>query len=36
MHSFSGFESEICVLVRTESTALIHSGYFFVAVEVKV
>ena len=35
-HSFSGFEKEICVVISTESTVLVCSGYSFVAVEVKV
>ena len=35
-HSFSGFENLICVLIRTKSAVLIHLGYSFVAVEVKV
>ena len=35
-HSFSGFKNYICVLIRTESTVLIRSGYSFVAIEVKV
>ena len=35
-HSFSGFETEICVLISTESTFLIRSAqpYSFVAVAV--
>ena len=35
-HSFSGFENEICVVISTESTVLVRSGYSLVAVEVKV
>ena len=35
-HSFSGFENQICVVISTESTVLVRSGYSFVAVEVKV
>ena len=35
-HSFSGFENQISVVISIESTVLVRSGYFFVAVEVKV
>ena len=35
-HSFSVFEKYICVVISTESTVLVRSGYSFVAVEVKV
>ena len=35
-HSFSRFENYICVVINTKSTVLVHSGYSFVAVEVKV
>ena len=32
----SGFKNEICVVISTESTVLVRSGYSFDAVEVKV
>ena len=35
-HSFRGFENYICVVISTESTVLVRSGYSFVVVEVKV
>ena len=35
-HSFSGFKNQICVVISTEKTVLVRSGYSFVAIEVKV
>ena len=35
-HSFSSFKNYVCVLISTEWTVLIRSGYSFVGVEVKV
>ena len=35
-HSFNGFKNYIFVVISTESTVLVLSGYSFVAVEVKV
>ena len=37
-HSFSGLENYkvVLIVISTESTVLVHSGYSFVAVEVKV